>query len=572
VRPEDVGLIVRPKSTDIPLFSGDMLRAMRCPFLLIAAFIVSAAAQQAPISGGLSGSVYAPGAGVTNPVPIYRPEPKYTEEAHKAKLQGSVLLSLVVDETGKAVQIKVVRSLGLGLDERAVEAVSQWKFEPGRLNGKAVPVQAQIEVTFRLLVDTPPAPAQATQKTATSGAAGDSILRNEDIVKLAKAGIDDATILAKVAASKCQFDTSTDALIQLKQSGVSAAVLKAMVAAPTSAPSAPTGGPAAGPSPAAQQSATQQQLEKTVANLTTTIGDLGVQSDRIANNSKELTTLRQLGERNYFEFKLAKTKTPEKVGDVQIKLTSVDPKKNKYTITLIADDKTVEKKDKSINEPVQFYLSKASQPYELVVNQINKDMIIGYVSAPKVQQSREAAAGANISKMLSSIDDSLAALAAKQAALDATPSKPASAAAVAATLPPSAQPAGITSAVNKPPAERFPPHPNPETVPNPAEYAALGLADGFDIALRDVNTNMVSSPEGKIRAQGTVGSLLVVGGGQNIQIALQSNNILDDGGIQWLVTRDYGRIQIQLNGTGGVRFLLTPAQKGQLRARLLIGR
>jgi chromosome segregation ATPase len=140
-----------------------------------------------------------------------------------------------------------------------------------------------------------------------------------------------------------------------------------------------------------QQTATQQQLEKTVANLTTTIGDLGVQSDRIATNGKELSALRQLGERNYFEFKLAKTKAPEKVGDVQIKLTAADPKKNKYTITLIADDKTVEKKDKSINEPVQFYLSKASQPYELVVNQINKDMIIGYVSAPKVQQARKSA-------------------------------------------------------------------------------------------------------------------------------------------------------------------------------------
>ncbi len=141
-----------------------------------------------------------------------------------------------------------------------------------------------------------------------------------------------------------------------------------------------------------QQSATQQQLEKTVANLTTTIGDLGVQSDRIATNGKELNALRQLGERNYTEFKLAKTKTPEKVGDVQIKLTSIDPKKNKYTITLIADDKTVEKKDKGINEPVQFYLSRASQPYELVVNEIRKDgggMIVGYVSAPKVQQSRK---------------------------------------------------------------------------------------------------------------------------------------------------------------------------------------
>jgi chromosome segregation ATPase len=138
-----------------------------------------------------------------------------------------------------------------------------------------------------------------------------------------------------------------------------------------------------------QAAATQQQLEKTVADLKSTVGDLGVQSGLIATNSKELTALKQLGERNYYDFKLAKTKAAEKVGDIQMRLTAADPKKNKYTVVLIADDKTVEKKDKSINEPVQFYLSRASQPYELVVNQVNKDMIIGYVSAPKVQQTRK---------------------------------------------------------------------------------------------------------------------------------------------------------------------------------------
>jgi len=101
--------------------------------------------------GGSGGGVYRPGGGVTNPVPIYKPEPQYSEEARKAKWQGAVLLSLVVDETGKPIDIKVVRPLGLGLDEKAIEAVSQWKFKPGTLNGKPVKVQAQIEVTFRLL-------------------------------------------------------------------------------------------------------------------------------------------------------------------------------------------------------------------------------------------------------------------------------------------------------------------------------------------------------------------------------------------------------------------------------------
>ncbi len=134
--------------------------------------------------------------------------------------------------------------------------------------------------------------------------------------------------------------------------------------------------------------ATKSELEKTISDLRSTRGDLGVQSGLIATNAKELQALRTLGERNYVEFKLAKEKTPRKVGDIQIRLMSVDVKKNRYTIQLIADDKTVEKKDKTINEPVQFILSKATQPYELVVNQIGKDIISGYLAAPKVQQAR----------------------------------------------------------------------------------------------------------------------------------------------------------------------------------------
>ena len=71
-----------------------------------------------------------------------------------------------------------------------------------------------------------------------------------------------------------------------------------------------------------------------------------------------------------------------------MRLKSADMKKNRYTIELIADDKLVEKKDKTINEPVQFMLSRATQPFEIVVNEVKKDMISGYIAAPKVQQSR----------------------------------------------------------------------------------------------------------------------------------------------------------------------------------------
>lgn len=102
-------------------------------------------------SGGSGGGIYRPGSGVSNPVPIYRPEPQYSEEARKAKWQGAVTLSLVVDENGRAMDIKVTKPLGLGLDEQAIKAVSQWLFKPGMLNGRPVKVQAQVEVTFRLL-------------------------------------------------------------------------------------------------------------------------------------------------------------------------------------------------------------------------------------------------------------------------------------------------------------------------------------------------------------------------------------------------------------------------------------
>jgi hypothetical protein len=134
--------------------------------------------------------------------------------------------------------------------------------------------------------------------------------------------------------------------------------------------------------------ATRSELEKTIADLKSARGDLGVQSGFIATNGKELAALRALGERNYTEFKIARAKAAQKVGDVAVRLTKTDPKRNRYTIELVADDKTVEKKDRTINEPVQFLLSKATQPYELVVNDVRKDVISGYLAAPKVQQTR----------------------------------------------------------------------------------------------------------------------------------------------------------------------------------------
>jgi hypothetical protein len=128
---------------------------------------------------------------------------------------------------------------------------------------------------------------------------------------------------------------------------------------------------------------TQAELQKTIAELKSTRGDLGVQSGLIATNSTELAALKRLGERNYVEFKLPKSKDRQRVGDISLLLKKTDPKKNKYTVEVLADDKLTTKTDKSVNEPVQFYTSKARQPYELVVNSIGKDQIVGYLATPK---------------------------------------------------------------------------------------------------------------------------------------------------------------------------------------------
>lgn len=133
---------------------------------------------------------------------------------------------------------------------------------------------------------------------------------------------------------------------------------------------------------------TKSELDKTIANLKSVAGDLGVQSGLIATNSTELAALKALGERNYFEFDLRKTKQPQRVGDILMQLKRADNRRNRYTVDVIADDKRVEKKDRGVNEPVQFYTSKARQPYELVVNTVSKDRIVGYLATPKVTLAR----------------------------------------------------------------------------------------------------------------------------------------------------------------------------------------
>lgn len=100
--------------------------------------------------GGIGGGAYRVGGGVSAPRALYQPDPEYSEEARKAKYQGTVVLWVVVGPDGRTHEIRVQRSLGMGLDEKAMEAVKSWKFDPAKKDGQPVAVQINVEVNFRL--------------------------------------------------------------------------------------------------------------------------------------------------------------------------------------------------------------------------------------------------------------------------------------------------------------------------------------------------------------------------------------------------------------------------------------
>lgn len=128
---------------------------------------------------------------------------------------------------------------------------------------------------------------------------------------------------------------------------------------------------------------TKTELQSTEAKLQSTIGDLGVASGLIATNGKELEILKHKGDRNYYEFTLVKGAKPTPLSGVSLVLKKADQKHSRYTMLVEADDRTIEKKDKGLNEPVQFYTGKTSLLYEVVVNNISKNQVAGYLATPK---------------------------------------------------------------------------------------------------------------------------------------------------------------------------------------------
>jgi len=128
---------------------------------------------------------------------------------------------------------------------------------------------------------------------------------------------------------------------------------------------------------------TKSDLEATKTQLNRVMGDAGVMSGLIATNHDELEVLKHKGDRNYFEFTLQKGAKPTLLSTIKLQLKKADEKHSRYTLNVSSDDRTIEKKDKGLDEPVQFYNGKDPVLYELVVNVISKNTVSGYLSTPK---------------------------------------------------------------------------------------------------------------------------------------------------------------------------------------------
>jgi chromosome segregation ATPase len=128
---------------------------------------------------------------------------------------------------------------------------------------------------------------------------------------------------------------------------------------------------------------TRTELEATRAKLESTIGDLGLQSGLIARTRDDLEVLKHRGDRNYYEFTLLKGAKPQPVSTVSLQLKKTDQKRGKFTVNVTSDDKTIEKKDRTVSEPIQFYSGRDHMLYELVVWSVEKKKAVGYLSTPK---------------------------------------------------------------------------------------------------------------------------------------------------------------------------------------------
>jgi hypothetical protein len=128
---------------------------------------------------------------------------------------------------------------------------------------------------------------------------------------------------------------------------------------------------------------TRTDLATTKSKLEHAIGDINKHSELIATSHDELEVLKHRGDRDYFEFTLKKDKDPTRLSIVSLQLKKTDPKKSKFTLYVMAEDKKIEKKDRTINEPLQFYTGRDRSLFEVVINSMDKNSVTGYLSTPK---------------------------------------------------------------------------------------------------------------------------------------------------------------------------------------------
>lgn len=132
-----------------------------------------------------------------------------------------------------------------------------------------------------------------------------------------------------------------------------------------------------------QVASNRKELASTEQKLQAAIGDMGIESGLVAKNSRQLDILRHLGDRNYFEFTLRKGQPPLAISTIKLRLRKADPKHSRYTLEIFSNDKKIEKKNRDIDEPLQFYSGKPPRMFEIVVNAVEKNQVSGYLSTPK---------------------------------------------------------------------------------------------------------------------------------------------------------------------------------------------
>src|SRR5580693_7214145 len=136
-------------------------------------------------------------------------------------------------------------------------------------------------------------------------------------------------------------------------------------------------------------SGVKTDLDATKNNLQMARSEMGT---LIARNHDEIDQLRRMGQRDYFEFTVTRKGGSQKVGTIQVQLKDINTKKNQYTINVLADDKSFEKKNRSVNEPIFFYTGGSKAALELVVNKVSKTTASGYLSVPKSAGTASASA------------------------------------------------------------------------------------------------------------------------------------------------------------------------------------